>query len=63
MLIVNPEITDNFESRKNIYTFINASITEILYNFSELRTSKKYWLFYYIKADFSSNLLYLIIWT
>lgn len=51
MLYVNAKLYEP----KNIYNFIEASITLIINSIPNLTSQKEYWLFYFIKDDFWAN--------
>lgn len=54
MLIVNPDLYAN--PNRNIYSFIEASMNYLININPKLRETREFWLFYYIKEDYFSNL-------
>lgn len=50
MLVVNRNLYG-----RSIYNFIDASVGRLIEKTPGLRSTKEYWLFYYIKDDFLSN--------
>lgn len=52
MLSVNNVLFDT----RSIYNFIDASINILVNGIPNLRSTKEYWLFYYVKDDFFANL-------